>query len=36
MENAIDAMKSLDKNADGKLTPEEYRGAPPAGQRPPR
>jgi hypothetical protein len=29
-------MKTLDKNADDKLTPDEYRGAPPAGQRPPR
>lgn len=34
LENAIDAMKTLDKNSDGKLTPEEYRGTPPGGNRP--
>lgn len=30
---ATKALKSLDKNQDGKLTPEEYRGTPPGGMR---
>ncbi len=27
--NAIEALKSLDKNGDGKLTPDEYMPKPP-------
>lgn len=34
LEHAADAMKSLDKNQDGKLSPEEYRGNPPTDGRP--
>ena len=34
--NASAALKKLDKNGDGKLTPEEYRGGRPGGPgRPP-
>jgi hypothetical protein len=29
--NASAALKKLDKNGDGKLTPEEYRGQRPGG-----
>ena len=28
---AAQSLKALDKNGDGKLTPDEYRGAPPGG-----
>jgi hypothetical protein len=31
---AAKGLKSLDKNQDGQLTPEEYRGNPPGGARP--
>ena len=33
--NASAALKKLDKNSDGKLTPEELRPARPDGARPP-
>jgi len=29
--NAVEALKKLDKNGDGKLTPDEFLGAPPGG-----
>src|SRR5262245_38392394 len=32
--NASAALKSLDKNGDGQLTPEEYRGTRPEGPGP--
>jgi len=39
IENASKALKKLDKNGDGKLTPDEIRpprpGGPPGGPRPP-
>ncbi len=31
---AATSLKTLDKNGDGKLTPDEYRAAPPGGGRP--
>ena len=32
--NASAALKGLDKNGDGKLTPEEFMGARPSGKPP--
>jgi hypothetical protein len=29
--NAVEVLKKLDKNGDGKLTPDEFLGAPPGG-----
>jgi hypothetical protein len=29
--NAVEALKKLDKNGDGKLTPDEFLGMPPGG-----
>ena len=31
LSNASDSLKKLDKNGDGKLTPDEYRPARPGG-----
>ena len=33
MRKAAESLKTLDKNGDGKLTPDEYRGGPPSGGR---
>src|SRR5437868_2406931 len=30
--NAVEVLKKLDKNGDGKLTPDEFIGLPPQGQ----
>jgi len=31
--NASNALKTLDKNNDGELTPDEFAGPPPGGER---
>ena len=34
--NASESLKTLDKNGDGQLTPDEYRPAPPDGGKGPQ